>query len=151
MIIEIREASWTAPVLWHFARKRKIRRISAELFCANDNLICYSHRKKSKRRLGPATPLATDSDLRKPHQQPARKIKVRLILAGQKGVFLFATARHSHIPRCLKCLALRVIDLKSSFGRTARWHATDKLASRENCPDLPGIASDRGFYIPPRP
>jgi hypothetical protein len=41
MIIEIREAYWTAPVLWHFAKKRKIRRISAELFCANDNLICY--------------------------------------------------------------------------------------------------------------
>jgi len=42
MIIEIREASWTAPALWRFARKRKIRRISAALFCANDNMNCYS-------------------------------------------------------------------------------------------------------------
>jgi hypothetical protein len=41
MIIEIRAASWTAPALWRFARKRKIRRISAELFCTNDNLNCY--------------------------------------------------------------------------------------------------------------
>jgi len=45
MIIEIREASWTAPALWRFARKRKIRRISAELFCANDNLNCYRGQK----------------------------------------------------------------------------------------------------------
>jgi hypothetical protein len=125
----------------------KFSRIAREIHAFPAN----SHRKKSKGRLGPATPIATDSDLRKPRQQPARKIKVRLILAGQKGVFLFATARHSHIPRCLKCLALRVIDLKSSFGRTARWHATDKLASRKNDPDLPGIATDRGFYLPPRP
>jgi hypothetical protein len=88
--------------------------------------------------------------LRKPHQQPARKIKVRLILAVQKGMFLFAAGRHSPVPRSLKYLALWVIDLKSSFGRTARWHATDKLASRENYPDLPGIAADRGFYISPR-
>jgi hypothetical protein len=50
MIIAKREASWTAPALppsrrdggWRFARKRKIRRISAELFCANDNLNCYN-------------------------------------------------------------------------------------------------------------
>jgi hypothetical protein len=42
MIIEKREASWTAPALWRFARKRKIRRISAELFCANDNLNGYN-------------------------------------------------------------------------------------------------------------
>jgi hypothetical protein len=42
MVIEIREASWTAPASWRFARKRKIRPISAELFYANDNLNCYS-------------------------------------------------------------------------------------------------------------
>jgi len=61
MIPEIREASWTAPALppsrrakaplrrdggWRFARKRKIRRISPELFCANDNLICHKPRTR---------------------------------------------------------------------------------------------------------
>jgi len=44
MIIEKREASWTAPALWRFARKRKMRRISPELFCANDNLNCYNEK-----------------------------------------------------------------------------------------------------------
>jgi hypothetical protein len=41
MIAEIRNAFWTAPALWRFARKPKNRRISSEPFCAHDNLICY--------------------------------------------------------------------------------------------------------------
>jgi hypothetical protein len=32
MIIEIREAFWSAPVLWRFARRRNAREISAEAF-----------------------------------------------------------------------------------------------------------------------
>jgi hypothetical protein len=37
----MREASWSAPALWRFARKRKIRGISPEPFYANANLIRY--------------------------------------------------------------------------------------------------------------
>jgi len=54
MIIEICVASWTEPALppsrrdggWRFARKQQIRRISAELFCANDNWNCHGVLKK---------------------------------------------------------------------------------------------------------
>jgi hypothetical protein len=42
MMIEKREASWTAPALWRFAGIRTIRRISDEPFCANINRNCYS-------------------------------------------------------------------------------------------------------------
>ena len=41
MMIEKREASWTAPALWRFAGIRTIRRISDEPFCANINRNYY--------------------------------------------------------------------------------------------------------------
>jgi hypothetical protein len=42
MILEIREASWSAPVFWRFARSRNVREIPRELLCANDNMNCYT-------------------------------------------------------------------------------------------------------------
>jgi hypothetical protein len=68
-IIVPREASWSTPVLppsrraiaplrrdggWRFAIKQKIRRISPELFCANDNLNCHGAAKKDCRFSAPA-------------------------------------------------------------------------------------------------
>jgi hypothetical protein len=41
MILEEREASWSAPVLWRFARRRNVCQISAGTFVANDNMNCY--------------------------------------------------------------------------------------------------------------
>jgi hypothetical protein len=72
MIIEIRAASRTAPALllsrrdggWRFARKQQIRRISAELFCANDNLNCYGVLKKQNRYCPAAAAAYLEPELR---------------------------------------------------------------------------------------
>jgi hypothetical protein len=41
MIPKIREASWSAPVLWRFARRRNVCEIPTCFLCANNNMNCY--------------------------------------------------------------------------------------------------------------
>jgi hypothetical protein len=57
MMIEKREASWTAPALWRFAGIRTIHRISDEPFCANVDYNCHTP------RLRPAVQLDVECQL----------------------------------------------------------------------------------------